>query len=283
MGMTGFVGTVSLQMRRVETSWMRVRHTPARGLDELAGLLSDPEHDDAYTVAWIDCAAKGGSLGRGVLMAGHHAGPDEVPGGRRALEWAPKRARPVPFDLPSSFLNPLTVRAFNALYGWAQGRRGAFVCPIEPFFYPLDALAGCNRLYGRRGFVQYQFAVPTANAVETTRTALRELSAAGLGSPLGVLKRLGPQGDGMLSFPLEGLTLALDVPVRPGLWDVLDRLDEAVADAGGRVYLAKDARLSRAMFERMYPRAGEFMALKQAVDPQGRIASDLGRRLGLCP
>jgi decaprenylphospho-beta-D-ribofuranose 2-oxidase len=283
MGLTGFVATLALRLRRVETSWMRVRHVAASSLEALADLLADPGQDAEYSVAWIDCLKRGPGLGRGVFMAGEHALPDEVPSGRPRLEWAPARAKTLPFDLPSFALSPPAVRTFNAVYAWAQGRRGEFACPIEPYFYPLDKVRGWNRMYGRKGFLQYQFVVPAEGAAALTRRVLEVLAAEGLGSFLAVLKRFGPAGPGMLSFPLEGLTLALDIPVRPGLFEVLDRLDGMVADAGGRVYLAKDARLARETFERMYPRVSEFRELKASVDPQGRLGSDLGRRLGLCP
>lgn len=281
MGLTGMVSTLTLRMKKVETSWMSVTHSPARSLDELFDLLDDPAHAAEYSVAWIDGMASGSGLGRGVLMSGEHAAPDQVPSGRAALEWCPKRNKALPFPLPSWALHPWAVRLGNSVYYWAQGRRGRFVCPIEPYFYPLDSIQHWNRMYGRRGFLQYQFVAPPETARATVRTVVQSLADGGYGSFLGVLKKFGPQGEGMLSFPMSGLTLALDVPMRHGIEAVLDRMDEVVADAGGRVYLAKDARLARAAFERMYPRLEEFRQVREACDPSSRLGSDLARRLGL--
>lgn len=281
MGLTGMVSTLTLRLKRVETSWMSVHHSPARTLDELFNLLDDPAHDATYSVAWIDGMATGPSLGRGVLMTGEHAAPDQVPGGRATLDWRPKRAKSFPVDLPGWALNPFTIRLGNSIYHWLQGRRGRFVCPVEPFFYPLDAIHGWNRMYGKRGFLQYQFVAPPETARATVRTVVQSLADGGYGSFLGVLKKFGSQGEGMLSFPMPGLTLALDLPMRAGIEAVLDRMDDIVADAGGRVYLAKDARLSIAAFERMYPRLSEFRQVREACDPSSRLSSDLARRLGL--
>lgn len=281
MGLTGMVSTMTLRLKRVETSWMSVAHAPAGSLEELCDLLEDPARDATYSVAWIDCVTSGPRLGRGVLMTGEHAAPDQVPRGSEPLEWKPKRARPFPFDLPGWALNPFTVRTANALYYLRQKGRGRFVCPIEPYFYPLDSIQGWNRMYGKRGFLQYQFVAPTETARATVRTVVQALADGGYGSFLGVLKRFGGQGEGMLSFPMSGLTLALDIPRRAGIEELLDRMDKVVADAGGRVYLAKDARLSRQAFEAMYPRLGEFMQVRESCDPSRRIGSDLARRLGL--
>lgn len=282
MGLTGIIGEVDLRLIRIETAWMALRHTRARNLQEMVSLLDDPALDDAYVVAWIDCLQQGSRLGRGVVMAGHHAGSGEVP-----LDWnAPldarkPRVKKFPIDLPGWALNPVSIRAFNAIYDWAQGRKGSFLSPYERFFYPLDAILDWNRMYGKRGFVQYQFVLPTESAEVGMRLAIERLSSSGNASFLAVLKRFGPQGPGLLSFPRAGLTLALDIPLRQGLLQFLDEMDRIVIDHGGRVYLAKDARLSAANFRAMYPRWEEFLAAKSEVDPEGRFTSDLARRLEL--
>ncbi|HLH45554.1 MAG TPA: D-arabinono-1,4-lactone oxidase, partial [Acidimicrobiales bacterium] len=223
-------------------------------------------------------------LGRGVLTAGEHATSAQLPPGRRSGAPSPPpppRLR-VPAATPVDLLRPSTVRAFNELwYRRAPRRRLGALEPLPSFFHPLDSLADWNLLYGRRGLVQYQFVVPLAEG-EVVQRAVKAIAASRLPSVLAVLKRFGPADPGPLSFPREGWTLALDFPVGPpGLPALLDRLDDLVAGAGGRVYLAKDARLDPAHVEAMYPRLGELAAVRHRVDPDGRLQSDLSRRLGL--
>lgn len=285
MGLTGIIGEVTLQLMLIESARMRVQHCAAPNLEAGFKLLDGAEFDDTYTVAWIDCLARGRSLGRSIVMRGHHAALSELPA-RDALQpfaRMARRQRRVPFDLPSWALNPLTVGAFNNLYYWSQGAKQApFLAGYESYFYPLDAVADWNRLYGKQGFVQYQCVLPTVGAFEGMRQLLELLAASRRASFLAVLKRFGATGKGMLSFPLPGYTLALDLPVRDaGLFELLDRLDEIVVATGGRVYLAKDCRLAASTFRAMYPRYGEWLAVKHAVDPGSRFNSSLSRRLRL--
>jgi FAD/FMN-containing dehydrogenase len=169
------------------------------------------------------------------------------------------------------------------MYYWAEGRKGEFRTDYNRFFYPLDRMHDWNRMYGRRGFVQYQFVLPRENSREGVRKAIDLLSRSRRASFLAVLKRMGPASKGLLSFPMEGYTLALDIPLTNDLLDYLKRLDEIVLAHGGRVYLAKDSRLPAAAFRTMYPRLEQFLDVKRKVDPEGRFTSDLARRLEIAP
>jgi FAD/FMN-containing dehydrogenase len=282
MGLTGIIGEVTLKLMPIASRYMRVRHHAARDLEQLFALLQDPALDDRYTVAWIDSMSGGGKLGRGVAMCGHHASADEVPADfKLAAQRSRTLALSLPADLPAWALNPLSIGAFNALYYRCEGsKQQPFLSGQDAYFYPLDAIGHWNRLYGKRGFVQYQCVIPEASAFDGVRELLLELSCSRRPSFLAVLKRLGPQGRGMLSFPMAGYTLALDMPVRDaGTFALLDALDKIVMQHGGRVYLAKDARLAAAAFRAMYPRHGEWLKIKQALDPHNVFSSSQSRRL----
>ncbi|MGM0593724.1 MAG: FAD-binding protein [Pseudomonadota bacterium] len=284
MGLTGAIGDVTLQLQPVESAYIRARHTPADDLEQALHLLADEEHDARYTVAWIDLASGGRGLGRSVVMAGEHATKDELTaGGSEPLQLPKRGRRNVPVDMPGWLLNPLSIRAFNALYYRLEGRkRQPFITDYERFFYPLDALGSWNRLYGKQGFLQYQCVVPEATAATALRQLLERLRSSGHAAFLGVLKRLGAEGEGYLSFPMPGYTLAMDLPMRgDNTLALMERLDEVVLEHGGRVYLAKDARLSAESFHRMYPRLKQWQQVKAQYDPQGRVQSSLSRRLRL--
>ncbi|WP_005032190.1 FAD-binding protein [Holophaga foetida] len=277
-GLTGIIGAMALQLKPVSSLWMEVTHHPARELESAFNLLSDPEADAPYTVAWIDCLAKGRELGRSIFMAGHHRTEKNLPPAK-----AP-RSKPLiqaPFNFPSGCLNSLTVRAFNGVYYRRNGRkRFPFLSAMDPFFYPLDMVGHWNRIYGRRGFVQYQSVLPPGTAFEGVKAQLEEISAAEAASFLAVLKRLGAAGPGHLSFPTEGYTLALDLPYRgPETEALLKRLDAIVLKGGGRVNLCKDAHLSPESFRAMYPRFEEWLGVKAQVDPEWMLQSSLSRRL----
>ena len=283
MGLTGIVTEATVRLLPIETDRVLV---DTDRCDDLDALLARMATDQAYrySVAWVDCMATGSSLGRGVLTRGDHARRDDLPAAERSRPLAapsPSRLR-VPVPAPRGLLNRLSVRAFNeAWFRRAPRERHGELQPIGTFFHPLDFVADWNLLYGPRGVVQYQLAVPSA-AVEAVRRAIELLATSGVPSFLAVLKRFGPADPGPLSFPIEGWTLALDIPVGPPrLPGVLDALDDLVQDAGGRVYLAKDARLDPARLRAMYPRLGELEAVRRRLDPNGILGSDLARRLGI--
>jgi FAD/FMN-containing dehydrogenase len=232
-----------------------------------------------YSVAWIDCLASGAALGRSLLFLGEHARRDEVPAGRAGLVPARRRALRVPVEFPSWALSRWSVTAFNELY-WRRAKPGTALVDCDSYFYPLDAVLEWNRIYGRPGFVQYQCVLPKAASAAGLAALLIRISAAGAGSFLSVLKLFGAPG-GMLSFPMEGFTLALDFPANPKTFALLTELDAIVADHGGRLYLAKDARMAAAMLRRGYPHLAAFQALRARVDPGGKFWSMQSRRVGM--
>jgi len=284
MGLTGVITEVTLQLIKIETPWIISQHHQARDLDASLELLESDFIDDAYTVAWLDCLARGRSLGRSILIRGHHAQREELPAHLRSQE--PRKTAPalsIPFDFPAFVLNGITVATLNKAYYLRQGMRTApFVCDPDSFFFPLDRIANWNRLYGKRGFVQYQCVLPLNESRQGLQALLEETRGSHRASFLAVLKRFGPEGQGILSFPLEGFTLTMDFPITDeGLFSFLDRLDEIVVRHRGRVYLAKDARLRAEVFRNMYPRLAEWQRIKTQVDPRTVFDSDLARRIGM--
>jgi decaprenylphospho-beta-D-ribofuranose 2-oxidase len=288
MGLTGVITEATLQMIPVETSYMLVDTERAADLDAVMDKMLTGDDAYRYSVAWIDCQSTGSRLGRSVLTRGDHARLADLPERLRRTPdrvraFVPRTLARVPFTPPSGLLNPLTVGAFNEFwFRKAPVHQVAKPHHMSGFFHPLDGVGQWNRLYGTKGFLQYQFVVPDQHG-ETVRAVIERLTELKLASFLAVLKRFGPADPGPLSFPMPGWTLALDLPVGHHRLDVLlDDLDQNVMAAGGRVYLAKDSRVSPESFRVMYPRVDEWLATRDKIDPMGVLRSDLGRRLGLC-
>ncbi len=283
MGLTGVITTVALSMLAIDSAFMRVDTERAVDLDDCMARMEAGDHRYRYSVAWIDLMARGRSMGRSVLTRGDHAVADRLPAPQRADPWRyrPDAVASAPPWMPTGALNRLSIGAFNELwFRKAPARHIGGIESIPAFFHPLDLLRGWNRIYGRRGFVQYQFVVPFGAEAAVTE-AVEQLAAARCPSFLAVLKRFGA-GHGMLSFPSPGWTLALDLPAAlPGLGRLFARLDKIVLDVGGRLYLAKDSRMTAHMLEATYPGLGDWLEVRGKLDPTGQLRSDLGRRLGL--
>lgn len=269
LGLTGLVTWLELRLQPIETPWIEFENTPFGNLDEYFALNRDNEAKWPYTVAWIDCAARGRALGRGIYMSGRHA-----PAGTPA---APiRRSQPgVPFTPPFSLVNKPVLRAFNFLYYHAPRPRTGH-SHYAPFFYPLDHVGNWNRIYGPRGFYQYQFVVPHGVARAVIGEVLERIAASGQGSFLAVLKTFGAvSAQGMLTFPRPGVTLALDFPNRgTTTTQLFETLDRIVREAGGALYPAKDARMCGEDFRRAYPAWEEF---RSYIDP--RFSSSFWRRV----
>jgi len=282
MGLTGLITEISLQLTPIKTRFIKSIHYAAGNLEAAIERLEDPALDDHYSVAWIDCLASGSKLGRSIVMTGHHASCEEIKANKRdPLSLQKKLRLTVPCFFPNFFLNSWTVKVFNSVYYHLQKARPVHqICDFDSFFYPLDFLRKWNRLYGRNGFLQYQCVVPSLSAPRALERILTVLAKNESASFLAVLKRFGPKNPGYLSFPIEGYTLALDTPLYdPKIFTILDALDAIVMEHGGRVYLAKDARLSAENFHKMYPRYMDWLAIKKSIDPNGHFQSDLSRRL----
>jgi len=270
LGQTGIVTRAELKLARCKGDIVTVTERRAEDLDEHLALLDRSEA--TYSVGWIDATATGNSLGRGILEEAE-TGAGLVP--------PTKRSKSVPFDAPGFALSAPVVRLFNRLYFRRVPERGrSVVKPINEFFFPLDRIHDWNRLYGKRGFHQFQCVVPLAEAA-ALREMLTRISQAGLASPLAVLKRMGTGRAGYMSFPMEGYTLAVDFPNRDGVTALIGALEDITAQAGGRIYLAKDALSSLDRVRAMYPQYKEWAAAVARADPAGDYATDLIRRLGL--
>jgi FAD/FMN-containing dehydrogenase len=282
MGLTGTILEATIRLRPVETGWIRRRTIVAENLEAAIAALDDCQHV-TYSVAWIDCLARGAGLGRSLIFVGEHAGSADLEPTQAANRFPVRKAcLSMPIEAPSFVLNRWTVAAFNELYFRAGARNAAspVLVPADPYFFPLDAVANWNRMYGRRGFIQHQCVIPAATAHATLADMLGRIAKRGGSSFLAVLKKLGP-GSGPLSFPMPGYSLALDFPIKDDVFSFLDELDARVVAAGGRLYLAKDARQSQRTFEAGYPDLPRFRQLRRMVDPRGTINSRLAERLGI--
>lgn len=276
MGLTGLILEAEFQLMKVPSRFIQDVRFRTKNLEQCLDSFEslDPQHE--YTVAWLDCASRGQNFARGIFMAGSHLDAEDLvgashPSGRR-------REMGIPSGVTLPLITSHSISVFNAIYYSLAGGESR-VSPVEDYFYPLDSVHNWNRLYGRGGFLQYQFVVPRGG-LEGVSSVLDAVADSNFRPYLSVLKEFGEQ-DGLLSFPMEGYTLALDFPIREGIFRFLDSLDRIVIDHGGRVYLAKDCRVSRENFSAMYPQVERWLDIKDKFDPHGVLESNLSRRLGL--
>ena len=277
MGLTGHILEVQFGLHPIPSQWIWQESRRIHDIDEFQEALESAAPSWPYTMGWIDGLARGKRMGRGTLMCGRWADPEQAP-----LRPPKTRFRPrLRFDWPSWILNRATIRMFNELYYRKQWRRVSHgIMSHESFYYPLDAIRSWNRMYGRRGFTQYQCVLPREAGRSSARRVLEVLTARGGASFLCVIKDFGRESKGVLSFPRPGITLALDIAVRDDTQDLVDSLNEQVLQEGGRVYLAKDSFTRREHFEAMEgSRLTEFNAIRDRWDPNRRFRSALSARL----
>lgn len=274
MGLTGVILEATIRLMAVQSGYIDQTTFKAANL-EAALALFEANHSATYSVAWIDCLATGVRLGRSLLMTGEHCRDGQ-------LATVPVRSRSVPVDMPAWLLNRHSNSLFNALiYARALRQRTQARVHYEPYFYPLDGLLDWNRLYGKAGFTQYQFVIPRAAGLRGLTEIVERIARSGRGSFVAVLKSTGGENLNYCSFPLEGYSLAIDFKLDNSLFAFLEELDAAVLDHGGRIYLAKDVRVSAASFKRSYPRWERLQAVRAQVGAIGRFASLQSRRIGL--
>ncbi len=282
LGLMGTILTATIQLRKIETSYFRQKAFAAKNLEEMLDAIDRTADEFPASVAWIDPMARGKRLGRGVLSMGDHARLDELPAKLKKdpLKVGKKPRITVPFYLPAFALNKLTVGILDMVIYNMQKSAPSF-SHYDKFFYPLDMINNWNRGYGKRGFIQYQFVIPLTDGLKNIRLILEQITQSNCTPFLNVLKKFGKEQGGLLSFPFEGYTFAIDFPVTPQLKPFTRKLDQMVLEMGGRIYLGKDAYLDEQTFKAMYPQYVDWLAIKKKYDPGNVFSSDLARRIGL--
>ncbi len=276
MGLTGHILEVEFTMERIPSPWIRCESRRIEDLRAFVAALKEAAREWPFTVGWIDCLKQGPHMGRGILICGRWAQPDEAPPAPPRL----RRMIRMPFDCPEFLLSRPLVRAFNSYLFYTHPRpiKRRLMDPIA-FFYPLDAIAEWNRMYGRRGFTQYQCVLPDPGDASIIAPFFERLTRRGVGSFLSVIKDCGAEGRGLLSFPKPGISIALDIPVRDNTSALVAELNRHVIEHGGRIYLTKDQFTAAADFRAMEPRLDRWLAVRRKWDPEGRIRSAQSVRL----
>lgn len=277
MGLTGIILEAEFQLQQINSSSIVQKTVKTKNLDELLEKF-EKYKDYTYSVSWIDTASRGKNSGRALLFLGEHDTNNEID-----LEYNQKKQiLNVPFFPPKFFLNSFLLKELNFLYFLKELKEEKdFSTDFDSFFYPLDAILNWNRIYGKSGFAQYQFVIPFENASETLKLVLKTLSDFGLYSFVTVLKVFGEENEFYLSFPKKGYTLAMDFAISEKSLKMFDKLDEIIWNAGGRVYLTKDARMSSEFFKEGYTKLIQFKEVKQKFDPNNKFQSLQSKRLGI--
>lgn len=270
MGLLGHILEVEFDLKRIPSQWIWQESVRVRDIDEFLSVLGEFAPRYPMTVGWIDCISRGTTMGRGNMMAGRWATAEEA----RGHDLPIVREKTFPVELPNWALNPVTAGLFNAAYYWKQFEYRVFslVTP-EQFFYPLDAILHWNKAYGPRGFSQYQCVIPRKAGAPAVRAFMDLLTRLGGASPLCVIKDCGPEGKGVLSFPMEGTSIAVDMAVSPEMQKIVDNLNAFVIEAGGRIYLTKDLFTRREDYAAMDPRVPRFVQLRDKWDPKRQLRS----------
>jgi len=283
MGLTGLILVATLRLKRIETAYVIQKMIKSAHFTETLELL---QKNDKYTysVAWLDCLSRGQVTGRGIISLGEHASLGDIQS-RISVEkihgMGKRSFLSVPAHFPGSIMNRATIRIINEiLYCKHVNKTHTSLVHYDSYFFPLDRVAHMNRIYGRRGFVQYQCVLPD-DGKAGLQTILETASRSGYGSFINIIKLFGASNDNLLSFPMKGFTLAMDFPLHVGLFTMLSRLDAIVLDHGGRLYLTKDARMSANMFTRSYTNAERFYRIKVAFDKERKFQSIQSKRLGI--
>ncbi len=274
MGLTGVIISAKISLKRINSQYIRQTTIKTKNLKETFDAF-ESHKELPYSVAWIDCLAKGSDIGKCLLMVGDFADDGD-------LDYKSKSKLNIPFNFPSFALNTLSVKAFNWLY-YAKAPNGISKqkVGIDSFFYPLDSIRNWNRIYGKNGFTQYQFILPKETSFEGLQEILGKIAHSGKGSFLAVLKLYGKENKNYLSFPIEGYSLALDFKIEDGLFELLDELDKVVVRLGGRIYLTKDVRVSKETFERGYPQIQKFREFRKKNKMSEKFNSLQSKRLSL--
>ena len=283
MGLTGIIIRLAMRLRRVETAWINQTTISTTNLDATIDLFEKHEAP-TYSVAWIDCQSKGKKLGRSLLIFGEHAKISDLsPAAKEnSLGIKIKKSKTIPFDMPNWLLNHFSISVFNSLYYWNGKRKvgSQELVDWDTYFYPLDAILGWNKIYGRKGFIQFQCVIPPEQSRSGLRSLLEAIVNSGQGSFLAVLKKLGEQAS-PFSFPRSGYTLALDFPVNAKTLDLLEKLDKITLKYSGRFYLAKDSRMSENTLRQTDPRVMDFVKMRTDLEFNDVFKSKQSERLNI--
>ncbi len=279
MGLLGIIVSATVQMRPIETSFISQKIVRTKNFEETMNTLQNAK-DTTYSITWIDSAARGKKMGRGVVFLGDHAPAALIPRGISVLPVSRKKSWPIFFSLPRFALNMLSVKILNKFIYFLHPSKESLVS-YDSFFYPLDQFSNWNRIYGSSGFLEYQCVVPKQGGDQVIRRIIEETVSSGLPAHLMGFKIFGKANDNLLSFPMEGYTLGIDFSIRKDLTTLFKVFDDIVIRSGGRLYLAKDTRMSKEIFDTSYRRAEEFKKYKRQVDPTSKFRSLQSMRLGL--